>query len=175
MDSNTSPAVEVQPQNTANLGQAAVLPGDPIQVDLAQVLCDDSNGTPAPRILKVIKKLEVQVLCTQHNPAVAAAKKASKQDKIRNELFALPSMTRIKIRVSAGVFEVSLVRVIEESKSVEVLWDRGVKREFKWGSVVFGQTDEQNIQQKPSEPAPEPERKSEPLIFVLDNLNVYGL
>lgn len=90
---------------------------------------------------------------------VAAAKKASKQDKIRNELIALPSMTRIKIRVSAGVFEVSLLRVIEETKSVEVLWDRGVKREFKWGSVVFGSIDGQTVQQKPSELAPGPERK----------------
>jgi len=70
---------------------------------------------------------------------------------------ALSSMARIKIRVSAGVFEVSLVRVIEESKSVEVLWDRGLKREFKWGSVVFGNTDGP-VQQKPSEPAVEPER-----------------
>lgn len=70
-------------------------------------------------------------------------------------------MSRIKIRVSAGVFEVSLIRVIEETSSVEVLWDRGVKREFKWGSVVFGNTDGP-IQQKPSEPAPEPERKSSP-------------
>jgi len=46
-------------------------------------------------------------------------------------------MSRIKIRVSAGIFEVSLVRVIEESSSVELLWDRGIKREFKWGSVVW--------------------------------------
>ena len=67
-------------------------------------------------------------------------------------------MSRIKIRVSAGVFEVSLVRVIEETKSIEVLWDRGIKREFKWGSVVFGQTDGQTVMQKPSEPAPERER-----------------
>lgn len=64
-------------------------------------------------------------------------------------------MSRIKIRVSAGVFEVSLVRVIKEAKSIEVLWDRGIKREFKWGSVVFGQTDGQTVMQKPSEPAPE--------------------
>lgn len=63
-------------------------------------------------------------------------------------------MARIKIRVSAGVFEVSLIRVIEETKSIEVLWDRGIKREFKWGSVVFGSTDGP-VQQKPSELAPE--------------------
>jgi hypothetical protein len=60
-------------------------------------------------------------------------------------------MSRIKIRVSAGVFEVSLLRVIEEISSVEVLWDRGLKREFKWGSVVFGSTEGQNVVQKPSE------------------------
>jgi hypothetical protein len=61
---------------------------------------------------------------------------------------ALPSMSRIKIRVSAGVFEVSLIRVIEETGSVEVLWDQNTKKEFKWGSVVFGNTDTP-IQQKP--------------------------
>ncbi|TFK68895.1 JmjC-domain-containing protein [Pluteus cervinus] len=106
------------------------------------------------RVLKVIKKLEVDVNCPQHNSAIAAAKKASKQDKIKRELLALPQMARIKIRVSAGVFEVSLVRVIEDTSSVEVIWDRGFKREFKWGSVVFGST-EGPVQQKPSEPAPE--------------------
>lgn len=67
-------------------------------------------------------------------------------------------MSRIKIRVSAGIFEVSLVRVIEESNSVEVLWDRGIKREFKWGSVVFGNLEGQTIGHKPSEAAPETER-----------------
>jgi hypothetical protein len=85
------------------------------------------------------------------------AKKASKLDRIRNDLMTLPDMARIKIRVSAGVFEVSLIRVIEEAKSVEVLWDRGVKREFKWGSVVFGST-EGPVQQKPSEIITESER-----------------
>jgi hypothetical protein len=67
-------------------------------------------------------------------------------------------MSRIKIRVSAGIFEVSLVRVIEEFNSVEVLWDRGIKREFKWGSVVFGHLEGQTIGQKPSEAAPEADR-----------------
>ncbi|KAF5348256.1 hypothetical protein D9756_010525 [Leucocoprinus leucothites] len=107
------------------------------------------------QVLKVIKKLDVQILCTQHNPAVAAEKKANKQERIKQELIALPSMSRIKIRVSAGVFEVSLVRVVEETGSVEVLWDHGLKKEFKWGSVVFGSTDGP-VHQKPSEPAPEP-------------------
>lgn len=79
------------------------------------------------------------------------AKKVHKQDKIRNELHLLPTMSRIKVRVSSGVFEVSLLRVIDETKSVEVLWDRGVKREFKWGAIVFGSTD-RAVGQKPSEP-----------------------
>ncbi|KAK7027350.1 hypothetical protein VNI00_015313 [Paramarasmius palmivorus] len=134
------------------------------EVVLLQPTLESSHvdATPAPmavdgrddtaQVLKVIKKLEVQVLCTQHNPDVAAAKRASKQDRIKNELLALPPMTRIKIRVSAGVFEVSLVRVIEETCSVEVLWDRGLKREFKWGSVMFGNIDGP-IQHKPSQAA----------------------
>lgn len=68
-------------------------------------------------------------------------------------------MSRIKLRVSAGIWEVSLLRVIEETSSVEVLWDRGVKREFKWGSVVFGNTEGLTIGQKPTEAAPELERE----------------
>jgi hypothetical protein len=163
----------------------AVEPTDQMQDDQGAqpVDIDAVYAHPLPtlvsRVIKVVKKHEVQVLCLQHNPvsfffslyfvgaffsdpfnyqAVAAAKKATKQDKIKNDLLALPSMSRIKIRVSAGVFEVSLVRVIEETSSVEVLWDRGVKREFKWGSVVFGSTDGP-VQQKPSEPAPEPQCK----------------
>ncbi|KAF9005231.1 JmjC domain, hydroxylase-domain-containing protein [Cyathus striatus] len=126
-------------------------------VDVLPSASNPAHESPDAKVLKVIKKLEAQVLCTQHNPAIAAAKKANKQDKIRSDLLALPSMSRIKVRVSAGVFEVSLVRVMEETKSVEVLWDRGLKREFKWGSVVFGST-EGPVQQKPSEPAVEPER-----------------
>lgn len=89
---------------------------------------------------------------------MAAQKKASKHDRIRNELLALPSMSRIKIRVSAGVFEVSLIRVMDEIGSVEVVWDRGLKKEFKWGSVVFGTTDGP-VLQKPSEIVAEPERE----------------
>jgi hypothetical protein len=64
-------------------------------------------------------------------------------------------MSPIKIRVSSGVFEVTLLKVIEETGSVEVLWDRGNKREFKWGSVVFGNTE---AQQRPTALVLEPDR-----------------
>ncbi|KAH9986867.1 JmjC domain, hydroxylase-domain-containing protein [Russula vinacea] len=106
------------------------------------------------------QKTEFQLLCPQHNPLMLEAKKANKQDRIRKDLLALAPMSRIKIRVSAGIFEVSLVRVIEEFKSVEVLWDRGIKREFKWGSVVFGNLEGQTIGQKPTEAAPDPEHQA---------------
>ena len=102
-------------------------------------------------ILSVSAHLLTGTLLTAPLQAVIEAKKAHKQDKIRNELHLLPTMSRIKVRVSSGVFEVSLLRVIDDTKSVEVLWDRGVKREFKWGAIVFGNTD-QAVGQKPSEP-----------------------
>ena len=63
-------------------------------------------------------------------------------------------MARIKLRVSSGVFEVSLVRVIEERTAVEVLWDGGVKKEFKWSSLVWGSAEGQTVGQKPSVAAP---------------------
>ncbi|KAF8887020.1 JmjC domain, hydroxylase-domain-containing protein [Gymnopilus junonius] len=124
--------------------------GSTTDMTMSAAAADDLSGG---RVLKVIKKLEVQVLCNQHNPAVAAQKRANKNNKIRDDLLALPSMARIKIRVTSGVFEVSLIRVIEETGTVEVLWDRGIKKEFKWGSVVFGSTDGP-VWQKPSELAP---------------------
>jgi hypothetical protein len=67
-------------------------------------------------------------------------------------------MAPIKIRVSSGVFEVTLLKVIEETGSVEVLWDKEKKREFKWGSVVFGNTEAQ----RPTELGSEPDRTSFP-------------
>ncbi|KAL0569180.1 hypothetical protein V5O48_012788 [Marasmius crinis-equi] len=41
---------------------------------------ENQDPTSDTDVLKVIKKYEVQLLCPQHNPAVAARKKASKQD-----------------------------------------------------------------------------------------------
>ncbi|PFH49168.1 hypothetical protein AMATHDRAFT_76346 [Amanita thiersii Skay4041] len=137
----------------SSIGQGSTQPVNSAN-DVSEAAC--VSMIPAARVLKIIKKQEVETLCSQHNPILAGAKRANKLDKIRSDLLALPSMARIKIRVSAGVFEVSLLRVIEETKSVEVLWDRGIKREFKWGSVVFGSTGA-TVQQKPSEPLAEPE------------------
>lgn len=92
---------------------------------------------------------------------VAAAKKATKQDRVRAELLKLPEMARIKLRVTSGVFEVSLVRVIDDRNAVEVVWDGGVRREFSWNSVVWGKTgDGQQIGQKPSVMAEQRERLS---------------
>ncbi|EJD00680.1 JmjC-domain-containing protein [Fomitiporia mediterranea MF3/22] len=112
------------------------------------------GATPQPNVIKTIKKIEYELLCTQHNPVVVAARRANKQDRVRNELLALPVMSRIKLRVSAGVFEVSLLSVNEERNTIEVIWDDGIRREFKWSSLVWGKTD-QMVGHKPTVAAPE--------------------
>ncbi|GLB42769.1 putative jmjN domain containing protein [Lyophyllum shimeji] len=152
--------VLLEPLTPAPTTLVTPAPPDAMQVD-AGAAHPDVNGmatdpSPSSRVLKVIKKHEVQVLCSQHNPVVAAAKKEAKQDKIKAELLALPPMARVKLRVSSGVFEVSLIRVIEATRSVEVLWDKGDKKEFKWNSVIFGNT-EGPVLQKPAELVPKPE------------------
>ncbi|KAJ7112889.1 JmjC domain, hydroxylase-domain-containing protein [Mycena epipterygia] len=95
---------------------------------------------PNVRVLKVIRKVEIEALCPQHNPVIVAERRASKQEGLRADVLALPPLSRIKIRVSAGVFEVTLMRVLAERRSVEVLWDLGEVREFKWGSIILGAT-----------------------------------
>lgn len=97
----------------------------------------------------MILNLEGQVVTEQ--------KKSNKVERLRAHLLALEPMSRIKIRVSAGVFEVSLVRVIEETGSVEVVWDKGVKRDFKFSSVIMGETKDGVAGSKPTEIAPQPD------------------
>ncbi|KAJ7320925.1 JmjC domain, hydroxylase-domain-containing protein [Mycena albidolilacea] len=105
-------------------------PNTPLQAD-----------EPNLRVLKVIRKTEVEALCAQHNPVIVAERRASKAEGLRADILALAPLSRIKVRVSAGVFEVTLVRVYEERRSVEVLWDAaGEMRELKWGAVILGQT-----------------------------------
>ncbi|KZV82646.1 JmjC-domain-containing protein [Exidia glandulosa HHB12029] len=91
-------------------------------------------------VVTTIRKDTVELFCAQHNPSVKADKKKSRDEKIRNELLALPAMSRVRVRVSSGVYEVSVVRVIEEDQAIEVLWSDGVKKMFKWGSIVWGAT-----------------------------------
>jgi hypothetical protein len=53
------------------LGATRNAPTDQMQVDSSMHPTDPSAmnaSTPISRVIKVIKKLEVQVLCTQHNP-----------------------------------------------------------------------------------------------------------
>lgn len=78
-----------------------------------------------------------------------AKRKANKDDKLKADVMALKDMDRIKIRNSSGVFEVSLVKVCEDRGTVEVLWDGGLKREFRWGSIVWS-NDAQTTGRKPT-------------------------
>lgn len=87
---------------------------------------------------------------------MAATKKANKLGRVRENLLSLPPMSRVKLRVTAGVFEVSLLAVHEDRNTVEVIWDGGTKKEFKWGSLVWGKMEGVEVGQKPSEAAPPP-------------------
>ena len=63
-------------------------------------------------------------------------------------------MSRIKVRVSTGVFEVSLISVDEDNGTVDVIWDGGIKRAFKWSSLVWGESQGEPIGHKQSVAAP---------------------
>ncbi|KAJ7186669.1 hypothetical protein C8R46DRAFT_277518 [Mycena filopes] len=99
---------------------------------------NSQDAEPNLRVLKVIRKTEVEALCAQHNPVIVASRRASKAESLRADVLALPPLSRIKIRVSSGVFEVTLMRVVEDRRAVEVLWDAGEVREVKWANIVMG-------------------------------------
>ncbi|KIJ46965.1 hypothetical protein M422DRAFT_45900 [Sphaerobolus stellatus SS14] len=69
---------------------------------------------------------------------ITRSKKASKDAKVRADLEALTPSSRVRIRTSSGVFEVSLVVVNTQISTLTVLWDNGTHCEFKWGSIVWG-------------------------------------
>nr|GAT52723.1 specific transcriptional repressor [Mycena chlorophos] len=96
-----------------------------------------SAAAPDAQVLKIIKKIEFEALCPQHNPIVVAERRATKEDAMRAEILALPPFARVKIRVSSGQFEVTIVRVLEEKRSVEVLWDASEVREVKWANLIL--------------------------------------
>jgi hypothetical protein len=78
---------------------------------------------------------------------VVEARKADKQQKLDADIGALTQYSRIKVRASGGVFAVTLVNVYEARRTVEVIWDQGATKEFKYSSVVW--TDDGEVQEKP--------------------------
>ncbi|EJD42482.1 JmjC-domain-containing protein [Auricularia subglabra TFB-10046 SS5] len=104
-----------------------------------KVLCEVDKEVVADdgRVISTIRKSTVEVFCAQHNPRAKAERKRGREEKQRSQLLALPLGSRIRVRVSSGVYEVSLVRVEEEEQTVEVLWDDNVKRTFRWGSIIW--------------------------------------
>ena len=74
---------------------------------------------------------------------------------MRETLLALPEMSRVKVRVSTGVFEVSLLSVDEEGGTIDVLWNDGIKRTFKWSSLIWVESQGEPTRRKPSVTAPQ--------------------
>ncbi|EJF57709.1 hypothetical protein DICSQDRAFT_111328 [Dichomitus squalens LYAD-421 SS1] len=114
--------------------------------------------TPSPQVLKTIRKMEVELLCHQHNPATLLKKKEANEKRIRDRVMSLAEGSLIKLRITNGIFEVQLLRVIEDRRVVEVLWDadKDIKREFSWKSVLVGGNTDNIVAQKPSDLSPKP-------------------
>lgn len=149
---------------------------DPVPTSSAQT--EQTEDPPEPRVLKSIRKTEVELLCHQHNPvriasinltsscwlkniqATLAKKKEVNEKRIRDRVTSIPEGSLIKLRITNGIFEVQLLRIVEERRTVEVLWDadKDLKKEFSWKSVLVGNT-EGIVAQKPSDVAPRPSRE----------------
>ncbi|KAF8742797.1 jmjN domain, partial [Rhizoctonia solani] len=112
-----------------------------------------------------LKEPAVTVLCPQHNPRLVEARKADKQQKLDADIGSLKQWARIKVRGSGGVFAVTLVNVYEERRTVEVMWDQGSTKEFKYTSVVW--TDDGEVQEKPGKVEGETLGSGEPCLLII--------
>lgn len=82
-----------------------------------EVVLQDANTT-----VSTIKKDQVEVFCTAHND-MAKKDRKKKSDEERRAL--LVPGGRIRVRAATGVYEVSLLRVMDEEGAIEVLWSAG--------------------------------------------------
>lgn len=67
-------------------------------------------------------------------------KRKLKAESIFKTLSSLPPQARVRIRVQSGVFECTLLSFDKEKEMVEVFWSGGIRRSYKWNSIVWGIT-----------------------------------
>ncbi|KAJ7471347.1 hypothetical protein B0H11DRAFT_2434065 [Mycena galericulata] len=104
------------------------------------ISCAEAGG-PAGIAYAILRGLEEDnpPLRIHHNLVIIASRRTSRIEWPPHRhprapaALVLPPLLR-KIRVSAGVFKVTLLRVLEERGSV----DAGDVREFKWDSIILG-------------------------------------
>ncbi|KZT56522.1 JmjC-domain-containing protein [Calocera cornea HHB12733] len=95
------------------------------------------------KVIKTIKKPIIELLCPVHNPDMRILAKQRKDEARKRSVLALKEGDRIRIRLSSGVFEVTLLGIDEAAEKVEVMWDDQSKREIKWGSIHWGAVSEE--------------------------------
>ncbi|KAG8733006.1 hypothetical protein FRC10_000490 [Ceratobasidium sp. 414] len=110
-----------------------------------------------PQAGEQVRKQTVAALCPQHNPRVVEARKLDKQQRLDADIGALTQYSRIKVRSSGGVFAVTLVNVYEDRRTVEVIWDQGGTKEFRYSSVVWSDQLDGAVQEKPTEVSAQPQ------------------
>ena len=87
---------------------------------------------------------------------VIAARKNEKLGAAKEQLAKLLTEPnpRIRIRNSSGTFEVTLISMDEQRNTVVVLWDGNVHREFKWGSILWGNEGKEVVAKAKEKPGP---------------------
>ncbi|KAG8701435.1 hypothetical protein FRC08_004080 [Ceratobasidium sp. 394] len=140
--------------------------------DVQFTVTDGQSGLEIPggelQAGEQVRKQTVTALCPQHNPRVVEARKLDKQQKLDADIGALTQYSRIKVRSSGGVFAVTLVNVYEDRRTVEVVWDQGATKEFRYSSVVWSDQPDGAVQEKPTEvsvqrqPVPRPRAPTYP-------------
>ncbi|KAK4701976.1 hypothetical protein P7C70_g4248, partial [Phenoliferia sp. Uapishka_3] len=86
--------------------------------------------------------MKLTVLCRLHNPAYQKVESERKAAELKKRVDQLVVQSRIKVRTSGGVFEVTYTSSLDFKEAVSVTFDDGKRSDVKWKNVIWPDSEE---------------------------------
>ncbi|KAM0747231.1 hypothetical protein T439DRAFT_328987 [Meredithblackwellia eburnea MCA 4105] len=81
--------------------------------------------------------IKLTVLCKLHNPAWQKMENDRKAAELKARVDKIPLNSRIHVRTSGGMFEVTHSAVLDVREAIQVIFDDGKRSDVKWRNIVW--------------------------------------
>ncbi|KAL8278069.1 hypothetical protein RQP46_009529 [Phenoliferia psychrophenolica] len=96
----------------------------------AEPVVDDDGG------------IKLTVLCRLHNPVYQKIESERKAAELKKRVDEIVVQSRIRVRTSGGVFEVTYTACLDYKEAVSVVFDDGKRSDIKWKNIIWPDTPE---------------------------------
>ncbi|WWC98925.1 hypothetical protein V866_005819 [Kwoniella sp. B9012] len=108
------------------------------EVEIPSFPLEGEESLPPGQPIPTERDIKVDLLCPQHNPDMKAQLEAKKADNFMRKVMALPTGSKIKIKLRGGAsLELELVEIREETQEILVKDDAGQTGIYPWTSIDF--------------------------------------